>query len=97
MNQKAVSVDQFNRDLYWYYLNNSQIIAQASIPTNDQYYFVFIYVNPIGTFLALSHWNLATKTSGINTLVRLGDGIPIGSNFGPVNLSPSVLKLQTLN
>lgn len=97
MKEKVVIVDKFNRDQYWYYLDNSQIIAQASIPTNDQYYFIFIYVNPIGTFLALSHYNLANKTSGINTLVRLGDGIPIGANFGPVNLSPSVLKLQTLN
>lgn len=97
MAQKAVTVDKFNRDQYWYYLNNSTIIAQTSIATNEQYYFVFIYVNPIGTFLALSHWDLATKTAGINTLVRLGDGIPIGANFGPVNLSPSVLKIQTLN
>lgn len=95
--KKVVTVDKFNRDQYWYYLDKSTIIAQTSIATNDQYYFVFIYVNPVGTFLALSHWNLATKTSGINTLVRLGDGIPIGANFGPVNLSPSVLKIQTLN
>lgn len=97
MAKKVVTVDKFNRDQYWYYLNNSTIIAQTSIATNDKYYFVFIYVNRIGTFFALSHYNLATKTSGINTLVRLGEGIPIGANFGPVNLSPSVLKLQTLN
>ena len=97
MNKKALEVDQFNRDKYWHYLDKSQLIAESSIATNDQYYFVFIYVNPIGTFLSLSHYNLKTKTSGINTLVRLGDGIPLGANFGPVNLSPSVLQLQTLN
>jgi hypothetical protein len=97
MAKKLVTVDQLNRDQYWYYLNNSTIIAQSSIATNDQYYFVFIYVNPIGTFFALAHWNIAKQTAGINTLVRLGEGIPIGANFGPVNLSPSVLKLQTLN
>lgn len=97
MNKKAKSVDQFNRDQYWYYLDNSQLIASTSICTNDQYYYVFIYVNRIGTFLSLSHYNLANKSSGINTFVRLGDGIPIGADFGPVNLSPSVLKLQTLN
>lgn len=91
MNKKALEVDQFNRDKYWYYLDKSQLIAESSIATNDQYYYVFIYVNPIGTFLSLSHYNLKNKSSGINTLVRLGDGIPLGANFGPVNLSPSVL------
>lgn len=97
MNKKALEVDQFNREKYWYYLDKSQLIAESSIATNDQYYYVFIYVNAIGTFLSLSHYNLKNKTSGINTLVRLGDGIPLGANFGPVNLSPSVLQLQTLN
>lgn len=93
MNEKGQKVDQFNRDQYWYYLNNSTLIAETSLATNDQYYFVLVYVNPIGTFLSISHWNLKDKTSGINTLVRLGDGIPVGKDFGPVNLSPSVLKL----
>jgi hypothetical protein len=97
MNKKAIEVDKFNRDQYWYYLEGSQLIAESSICTNDQYYYVFIYVNPIGTFLSLSHFNLKDKSSGINTLVRLGDGIQLGNNFGPVNLSPSVLQLQTLN
>lgn len=93
MKKKAKTVDQYNRDQYWYYLDNSTVIAETSLVTSDKYYFVFIYVNHIGTFLALSHWNLATKTSGINTLVRLGEGIPIGKDYGPVTLSPSVLKL----
>lgn len=97
MNEKSLTVDKFNRDLYWYYLDNSQLVAQSSIATTDQYYFIFIYINPIGTFLAISHYNLHNKKSGINTLVRLGDGFAIGADFGPVNLSPSVLSLKPLN
>lgn len=95
--QKALTVDQFNRDQYWYYLDKSQLVAQSSIATNEQYYFIFIYINPIGTFLAISHYNLKGKSIGINTLVRLGDGFAVGADFGPVNLSPAVLSLKPIN
>lgn len=59
-----------------------------------------MYVDIVGTFLAISHWDLASNSSGINTFVRLGDGYELGSgaNYPPVavpqiTLNPAVLEM----
>jgi hypothetical protein len=73
------------------------LVSESDIPTSTQYYCVFVYVNIVGTFLSISHYDLATKTVGINTLVRLGNGKASGANYGPVSLSPAILELKSFN
>lgn len=97
MKEKCTIADKFNRDTYWYYLQNADLVSENDIPTSEQYYCVFVYVNTAGTFLSISHWDLATKTTGVNTLVRLGNGKADGANYGPVSLTPSILKLEKFN
>lgn len=55
---------------------------------------MFVYVNVVGTFLSISHWDLAEEKAGINTLVRLGNGKAEGANYGPVDLKPAILHLD---
>jgi len=50
--------------------------------------------------LSISHWDLASNSSGINTFVRLGDGFELGSganynpvDFQPITLNPAVLEM----
>jgi hypothetical protein len=74
MKEKCGFADKFNRENYWMYLQNADLVSETNIPTSEQYYCVFVYVNVVGTFLAISHCDLATKKSGVNTLVRLGNG-----------------------
>lgn len=97
MKEKCGNADKFNRENYWMYLQDSDLVSESNIPTSEQYYCVFVYVNTVGTFLAISHWDLATKKAGINTLVRLGNGKADGANYGPVSLAPSILKLEKFN
>ena len=94
MKEKCAIVDQLNRDQYWYYLDKADLVNQNHIPTSLQYYCVFVYVNVVGTFLSISHWNLESKTGGVNTLVRLGNGKADGANYGPVQLTPAILHLE---
>jgi len=89
MKEKCAIVDQLNRVQYWYYLDKAD-----HIPTSIQYYCVFVYVNIVGTFLSISHWNIESKTGGVNTLVRLGNGKADGVNYGPVKLTPAILHLD---
>jgi hypothetical protein len=97
MQEKCASADALNREQYWYYLDKANLVNQNHIPTSQQYYCVFVYVNLVGTFLSISHWNLDTKTAGINTLVRLGNGQADGANYGPVQLTPAILHLDKFN
>lgn len=94
MMEKCAIADQLNRDQYWYYLDKSEKVSENHIPTTQQYYCVFVYVNVVGTFLSISNWDFETKTAGINTLVRLGNGKAQGANYGPVDLTPAVLSLK---
>ena len=75
------------------YLVKAELVHENHIPTNPQYYCLVLYVNHVGTFLSLSSYNLADKTSSINTFVRLGDGVAEGANYGPVEIRPSMLEL----
>ena len=77
-------VNEHNRDKYWNYLVKADLVHESHVPTNSQYYCLFIYVNHVGTFLSISSYNLAEKSSSINTFVRLGDGKAEGANYGPV-------------
>jgi len=97
MKEKCGLADKFNRENYWMYLQGADLISESNMPTSEQYYCVFVYVNTVGTFLTISHWDLATKKPGVNTLVRLGNGKADGANYGPVNLAPSILKLEKFN
>ena len=97
MQEKCGIADKFNRETYWYYLQNATLLNENAIPTSLQYYCVFVYINVVGTFLSISHWNLKDKTAGINTLVRLGNGQAEGANYGPVALTPSILQLKSFN
>ena len=60
MQDKCGKVDAFNRETYWYYLDKAELTSQNHIPTSSQYWCVFVYVNHVGTFLSISHWDLAT-------------------------------------
>ena len=93
MEEKCAAVDKLNREKYWYYLDKAEKVSQNNIPTTAQYYCVFVYVNVVGTFLSISHWDLESKQGGINTLVRLGNGKAEGANYGPVDLTPAILEL----
>ena len=97
MKEKCGFADAFNREKYWYYLKDAELLHQNNIPTSQQYYCIFVYVNIVGTFLSISHWDLETKTSGVNTLVRLGNGKVEGANYGPVKLTPAILQLKEFN
>ena len=94
MKEKCAIVDKYNRDLYWYYLDKADLVNQNHIPTSIQYYCVFVYVNVVGTFLSISHWNIESGSHGVNTLVRLGNGKADGANYGPVQLTPAILHLD---
>ena len=94
MKEKCAIVDKYNRDLYWYYLDKADLVNQNHIPTSIQYYCVFVYVNVVGTFLSISHWNIESGNHGVNTLVRLGNGKADGANYGPVQLTPAILHLD---
>ena len=94
MKEKCAIVDKFNRDTYWYYLDKADLVSQNHIPTSIQYYCVFVYVNVVGTFLSISHWNRDSGSHGVNTLVRLGNGKADGANYGPVQLTPAILHLD---
>jgi hypothetical protein len=78
-------------------LDAAELVSENDIPTTSQYYCVFVYVNVVGTFLSISHWDLAGKSAGINTLVRLGNGKADGVNYGPVSLTPAILQLKNFN
>lgn len=91
---KCGVASQLNLDTYWYYLDKAFLASHTHVPTNEQYYCVFIYVNVAGTFLSISHWDLASLQAGINTFVRLGDGVTDTANWGPVQLTPAVLSLS---
>jgi hypothetical protein len=93
MQDKCGQADKLNRATYWYYLDNSTLLSENDIPTSQQYYCVFVYSNIVGTFLSISHWDLVSKTAGINTLVRLGDG----TAGAPVDIAPSILQLSSFN
>ena len=97
MRAKCAIVDQLNRDQYWYYLDKAELVNENHIPTTEQYYCVFVYVNIVGTFLSISSWNLETETGAVNTLVRLGNGKAEGVNYGPVQLTPAILHLEEFN
>ena len=97
MKAKCALADALNREKYWYYLDKAELLNENHIPTSQQYYCVFVYVNIVGTFLSISHWDLETKTAGINTLVRLGNGKVDGANYGPVQLTPAILHLDKFN
>jgi len=97
MKAKCAIADALNREKYWYYLDKAQLVNENHIPTSQQYYCVFVYVNVVGTFLSISHWNLETETAGVNTLVRLGNGQAEGANYGPVQLTPAILHLDSFN
>lgn len=97
MKEKCGFADKLNRENYWYYLQDAELVSENNIPTSEQYYCVFVYVNTVGTFLSISHWDLAKQSAGINTLVRLGNGKTEGANYGPVALTPSILKLEKFN
>lgn len=94
---KCKLADDVNREQFWYYLTNATLISESDIPTNQQYYCVFVYLNVVGTFLSISSYNLATKAAGVNTFVRLGNGLADGANYGPVQLNPSLLHLSSFN
>ena len=94
MQEKCHIVDTYNREHYWYYLDKAELTSQNHIPTSSQYWCVFVYVNIVGTFLSISHWDLASKTSGINTFVRLGNGRAEGANYEPVSFRPAILDLK---
>ncbi len=94
MKEKCAIADELNRKTYWYYLDKADKVSENNIPTSQQYYCVFVYVNVVGTFLSISHYDLATKTAGINTLVRLGNGKADGANYGPIQLTPAILQLN---
>lgn len=97
MKDKCAIADKLNRETYWYYLDNSDLVSESHIPTSTQYYCVFVYVNIVGTFLSISHWDLKGKTAGINTLVRLGNGKAEGANYGPVSLTPAILHMKAFS
>lgn len=97
MREKCALVDAHNREKYWYYLNEAELINENHIPTSEQYYCVFVYVNVVGTFLSISTWNLENETPKVNTLVRLGNGRAEGANYGPVQLTPAILELESFN
>ena len=94
MEEKCALADAFNREKYWYYLDKAELVNSNRIPTSVQYYCVFVYVNVVGTFLSISHYNLETGHVGVNTLVRLGNGKAEGANYGPVQLTPAILELD---
>jgi len=94
MREKCALVDDYNRKQYWYYLDKAEKLSEIHIPTTEQYYCVFVFVNVVGTFLSISNWNLEGKNAGINTLVRLGNGKADGANYGVVELNPAVLSLK---
>jgi hypothetical protein len=94
MAEKCAIADQLNKEKYWYYLDKSEKVSENNIPTSLQYYCVFVYVNVVGTFLSISHYDLESKSAGINTFVRLGNGKAEGANYGPVTLTPAVLHLD---
>ena len=91
MKEKCGMADALNREKYWYYLKDAELLHSNHIPTSKQYYCVFVYVNIVGTFLSISYYDLETETKGVNTLVRLGNGKSEGANYGPVKLTPAIL------
>ena len=97
MKEKCAIADALNREKYWYYLDKAELVNENHIPTSQQYYCVFVYVNIVGTFLSISHWDLETQAAGVNTLVRLGNGKADGANYGPVQLTPAILHLDKFN
>ena len=97
MQKKCAMADAMNREKYWYYLEKAELVSQNHIPTTEQYYCVFVYLNVVGTFLSISSWNLASKSASVNTLVRLGNGKAEGANYGPVQLTPAILHIDQFN
>jgi hypothetical protein len=74
LKEKCQLVDTQIRGQFWYYIQGADLVSNQRIPTTDQYYCVFTYVNIAGTFLSIAHWDLVSKTGGSNTFVRLGNG-----------------------
>ena len=72
--EKCGFADKMNRDTYWYYGQGADLISESGIPTSEQYYCVFVYVNTAGKFLSVSHWDLAKKSTGVDNLIRPGKG-----------------------
>ena len=97
MKDKCAIADALNREKYWYYLDKADLLSENHIPTTEQYYCVFVYVNIVGTFLSISTWNLENESAHVNTLVRLGNGKVDGANYGPVSLTPAILHLDKFN
>lgn len=94
MYEKCSKADAYNRDTFWYYLYDVELIKRNHVATTNKYYCEFVYVNVAGTFMAISYWNLQHEATGTNTLVRLGNGKAPGGKYEPIEITPSVLKLE---
>ena len=57
---------------------------------------IFIYRNVVGTFLTIASWNKDTRTSEINTMVRLGNGFSrnVKTRYDPFSVEPFVLSIN---
>jgi len=87
-------IDHSLKDKYWYYLTRACLLYLTSIERGQDYQYLAIYRNIVGTFLAITTWKSQQSHFSVDTLVRLGNGFEEGSgaNYKPVALAP--LKLR---
>lgn len=90
-------VDHAIKDKYWYYLAKANLIYLTSVDQgNNNFQFLAIYRNIVGTFLSITSWTKGASIFQVNTLVRLGDGdgIKLGANYKPVDVRPIILRFS---
>ena len=87
-------IDHGLKEKYWYYLTRACLLYLTSVERADDFQYLAIYRNLVGTFLAITTWNKENEYFDVNTLVRLGNGYEEGSgaHYKPIAVEP--LKLR---
>jgi hypothetical protein len=78
--------DRYLRKTYWYYIRGADLIQEQTISTNLRNYFLFTYVNIVGTFFVIATCD-SNEVINANTFVRLGPGGQPSERLKPNNFN----------
>jgi hypothetical protein len=77
----STEVDQYVRNLYWYYLPSAELCYVAHVNYQGGLLYVHQYKNYIGTFMSISKYANPSRNITVATFVRLGDGYQTIANL----------------